>query len=168
MAKILSIEPTPNPLAFKLKLDQKVTVGGGKHYNKKDEAWDNGIAQRLFDVHGVDTLFFMDDFITVNKTPGGIWDFIFFQTNEILMAAKEIRPIVTGEAGAKAKTVRACRTNLMPERTRLGAALLRRASVPLRGGPTSSRARSPRAAPGRLRGAGRATRCVPTCLCDAS
>ncbi len=89
----MMVEPTPNPLAFKLKLNQKVTTGGSRHYNKKEEAWDNPVAQKLFDVHGVESVFFMEDFITINKTPGGIWDFIFFQANEILMAAKDIIPV---------------------------------------------------------------------------
>lgn len=94
------LEPTPNPLAFKLRLDQKVTIGGGKQYNKKEECWDSPVAARLFDVHGVESVFLMDDFITINKTPGGIWDFVFFQANEILMSVKDIAPIRVGEENA--------------------------------------------------------------------
>lgn len=99
MAKVLFVETTPNPLAMKLKLDQQVTTGGSRFYSKKDEAWDNPLAQRMFDIHGVDSLFFMEDFITVAKTPGGIWDFIFFQTNEVLMSFKEIQPLRVGKDG---------------------------------------------------------------------
>lgn len=98
MAHILFAEPTPNPLAYKLRLDQAVTIGGAKQYAKKEEAWDNPVAQKLFDVHGVDSVFFMDDFITINKTAGGIWDFIFFQTHEILEVAGKITPIRVGDA----------------------------------------------------------------------
>lgn len=90
MAKILQVEPTPNPLAFKVRVDQKVATGNGRHYNKKEEAWDNPVATKIFDVHGVQSLFFMDDFIAITKTEGGIWDFIFFRTNEILMESKDI------------------------------------------------------------------------------
>lgn len=93
MAHILFAEPTPNPLAYKLRLDQAVTIWGAKQYAKKEEAWDNPIAQKLFDVHGVESVFFMDDFITINKTVGGIWDFIFFQTHEILAGFEKITPI---------------------------------------------------------------------------
>ncbi|HEX5035997.1 MAG TPA: NifU family protein [bacterium] len=99
MARILMIEPTPNPMAFKLRLDQKVAVGGSKQYNKKEECWDMPVAGKLFDVHGVESVFLMDDFITVTKTVGGIWDYIFFQANEILMAAKDIVAIRVGEGG---------------------------------------------------------------------
>lgn len=99
MARIIMIEPTPNPLAFKLRLDQKVTVGGSKQYNKKEECWDSPVSGKLFDVHGVESVFLMDDFITVTKTVGGIWDYIFFQANEILMAAKDIVAIRVGEGG---------------------------------------------------------------------
>jgi Fe-S cluster biogenesis protein NfuA len=97
MARIVMIEPTPNPLAFKLRLDQTVTVGGSRQYNKKEECWDSPVAARFFDVHGVESVFLMDDFITVTKTVGGIWDYIFFQANEILMAAKDIVAIRVSE-----------------------------------------------------------------------
>lgn len=98
------VEPTPNPLAFKLRLDQKVTVGGGKQYNKKEECWDSPVAGRFFDVHGVESVFCMDDFITINKTQGGIWDFIFFQANDIVMSFKDIQPLRLGDE-AQAKVV---------------------------------------------------------------
>lgn len=93
MAHILFAEPTPNPLAYKLRLDQTVTIGGGRQYARKEEAFDNPIAQKLFDVHGVESVFFLDDFITINKTAGGVWDFIFFQAHEILAGFEKITPI---------------------------------------------------------------------------
>jgi Fe-S cluster biogenesis protein NfuA len=98
MARIAMIEPTPNPMAFKLRLDQKVTIGGSKQYNKKEECYDSGLAARFFDVHGVESVFLMDDFITLTKTVGGIWDYIFFQSNEILMSFKDIVPLRVGNA----------------------------------------------------------------------
>lgn len=104
MARILMAEPTPNPLAYKLRLDQPVTIGGARQYAKKEDAFDSPIAQKFFDVHGVESVFLMDDFITVNKTHGGIWDFIFFQASEILEAAGKISPIRVGEV-AKGETV---------------------------------------------------------------
>jgi len=105
MARIHFAEPTPNPLAYKLRLDQKVTTGGGKQFNKKEECWDHAIASKFFDIHGVESVFFMDDFITVNKTPGGIWDFIFYMANEILTGAGEISPLEVGENQGPAKVV---------------------------------------------------------------
>lgn len=104
MARIVMIEPTPNPLAFKLRLDQKVTVGGSRQYNKKEECWDLPFAGNLFDVHGVESVFALDDFLTITKTPGGIWDYIFFQATEILMAAKDIVPVRVGD-GAEFKNL---------------------------------------------------------------
>ena len=94
MAKIQYVEPTPNPLAYKITLDQRLTTAGSRHYNKKDEAFANPIVSKLFDIHGVDSVFIMDNFITINKTQGGIWDYIFFQLSEILMQEKQIVPVV--------------------------------------------------------------------------
>ena len=92
MAKILQVEPTPNPLSYKATVDQKVATGNGKHYAKKEDAFDNVLATKIFDIHGVQSLFFMDNFITVTKTPAGFWDFIFFRLQEILMEARDIVP----------------------------------------------------------------------------
>lgn len=93
MAKILYVEPTPNPNAAKIVLDQNVTMGVTKNFTKVDEAFDNPLARQFFDIHGVESVFFLDNFITLNKTPAGIWDFIFFKAQEILMAARNIVPI---------------------------------------------------------------------------
>jgi len=105
MPRILFAEPTPNPLAYKLRLDVKVTTGGGKQYNKKSECFENLVADKLFDVHGVESVFFMDDFITVNKTHGGIWDYIFYMTNEVLTAIPEIKPLEITNSQGPAKMV---------------------------------------------------------------
>ncbi len=101
MAKIVHVEPTPNPLAFKVVLDQKVTTSGSRHYSKKEEAFANPFIARFFDIHGVQSVFIMDNFITLNKTPGGIWDYIFFQVNEVLMSTPVITPVAgEGEKSA--------------------------------------------------------------------
>ncbi len=104
MARILYVEPTPNPMAFKIRLDQRVTEGAGRHYTKKEEAWESPVAQALFDIHGVESVFLLDDFITINKTAGGIWDFIFFKADEIMTAAGVIPP-VKGEGGRETQGV---------------------------------------------------------------
>ena len=93
MAHIEFVEPTPNPLAYKLILDQKVTLGVTRQYSKKEDAFENPLAVRFFDVHGVESVFFLDNVITVNKTQAGIWDFIFFMAQDIVMSAGEIVPI---------------------------------------------------------------------------
>lgn len=93
MAKVIQVEPTPNPLAFKVILDQTVATGNGRHFAKKEDAFDSPVAQRLLSIHGVQSVFFMNNFIAINKTPGGIWDYIFFQLNEILMSVKDLTPV---------------------------------------------------------------------------
>lgn len=93
MARILEILATPNPLAYKLRVDETVTAGGGKHYSKKEEAFDCLWAGKFFDIHGVQTVFLHDDTITITKTAGGIWDFILFKTQEILTQEEEIKPL---------------------------------------------------------------------------
>ncbi|QQR79495.1 MAG: NifU family protein [Deltaproteobacteria bacterium] len=93
MAKILQVEPTPNPMSYKATVDQTLATGNGRHYAKKEDAWDNPVATKIFDIHGVQSVFFMENFVTVTKTPAGIRDFIFFRLQEILMEARDIVPV---------------------------------------------------------------------------
>lgn len=114
MAKITGVEPTPNPLAYKIFFDQNLTTQGSRHYNKKDEATANPFVSKIFDIHGVQSVFIMDDFLTINKTPGGIWDYIFFQLNEILASIPKI-VAVAGEGSAAATVIASDFDKLPPE-----------------------------------------------------
>lgn len=97
MAKVLRAEPTPNPNAVKLIFDQKLTIGGSRNYTKKDDAFDSPLAQQIFDIHGVEAVFLNEDAVTISKTPGGIWDFIFSKVNEVVVAMKVIEVIKSSQ-----------------------------------------------------------------------
>ncbi len=118
MAKIDHVETTPNPLAMKIVLDQKVTNGGSRHYSSKTEAFDSPLVARLFDIHGVSSVFIMDNFLTLNKTQGGIWDYIFFQLNEVLMSMKDIAP-VNGIGASGNATVVPAEFDMLPKKDKI-------------------------------------------------
>ncbi|HLS88575.1 MAG TPA: NifU N-terminal domain-containing protein [Sphingobacteriaceae bacterium] len=66
-------QPTPNPNSVKFTLDRPVVVGDSKSYFSPEEA-DTPLAKMLFEVEGVAGLFFLNNFITVTKSPDADWN----------------------------------------------------------------------------------------------
>ena len=68
-------QPTPNPNAGKFTLNRKVLEGtASRSFYNADDAAGNPLASALFDVEGVASVFMVDDFITVTKTPSAEWE----------------------------------------------------------------------------------------------
>lgn len=68
-------QQTPNPNAGKFVVDRPVTpVGTSRSYYDPDEAREDPVARALMSLTGVRSLFMVDDFITVTKTPAAPWD----------------------------------------------------------------------------------------------
>lgn len=72
MVSVLSIQPTPNPNAFKFVVDALLWPGT-KSVTRSADAKGFSIAERLFAIDGVDTLFFCDRFVTVSMKPSADW-----------------------------------------------------------------------------------------------
>jgi hypothetical protein len=68
-------QPTPNPNAGKFILNRTVVEGSASRsfYNAED-AVGHSLASALFELEGVISLFMVDDFVTVTKTPDVPWD----------------------------------------------------------------------------------------------
>ena len=72
--KVSSIQPTPNPNAFKFLVDQPMAKAGQtKAYAKPEQARNDVLAQGLFAIPGIETLFFCDNFVTVSMTAEADW-----------------------------------------------------------------------------------------------
>ncbi|QQK74638.1 NifU N-terminal domain-containing protein [Salicibibacter cibarius] len=65
-------EPTPNPNAMKFTADQ--TIFESSTSLKKGEETDHPTAKKLLVIEGVDNIFGINDFVTVNKTEDANWD----------------------------------------------------------------------------------------------
>ena len=67
-------QPTPNPNAGKFTVNRKVVDGKASRsfYNAEDAA-DHPVASALFELEGVASVFMVDDFITVTKSPEADW-----------------------------------------------------------------------------------------------
>ena len=66
--------PTPNPNAMKYSLDVKLP--GTLNLANTDAAAGNPFATAVFAVEGVQSLFGVNDFVTVTRKPGADWDVI--------------------------------------------------------------------------------------------
>jgi Fe-S cluster biogenesis protein NfuA len=74
MPKISDIEETPNPNAVKFILREPVSNGVAKQYGSAAHAENDPLAQSLFDVGHVVSVFYMDRMITIEKDDEGDWD----------------------------------------------------------------------------------------------
>lgn len=74
MPKIADIEETPNPNAVKFILKEPVTAGAPRSFHSKVQAHGDTLATSLFDVGDVQSVFYMDKMITVEKTEMTDWD----------------------------------------------------------------------------------------------
>ncbi len=66
--------PTPNPNAMKYDLDVKLT--GSLNLANAEAAAGNPFAEAVFGIEGVQSLFGVNDFVTVTRKPGADWDVI--------------------------------------------------------------------------------------------
>ena len=83
--KVSSIQPTPNPNAFKFLVDRPLAKPGQTlAYAKPEQARSDVLAQGLFAVPGVETLFFCDNFVTVSMTAQADWRAVAEQVTRLL------------------------------------------------------------------------------------
>lgn len=81
---VLSIQPTPNPLAYKFVVDQVLQADGSRYYNNPSESSEDPLAMALFAVPGVTTVYFAQDFATVTSAEGANLETLHQQVSEIL------------------------------------------------------------------------------------
>jgi len=73
--EVVEIQPTPNPNAAKFVLDRPVAEQPVSFFSA-DAAVNHPLASlaiRLFAIPGVSSIFFLKDFVTVNKQPNAKW-----------------------------------------------------------------------------------------------
>jgi Fe-S cluster biogenesis protein NfuA len=73
MPKIAEIEPTPNPNAMKFILRDPLTWGITRSYDNVEQAKDDPLASRLFDIEHVTNVFYVDHWITVTQDGAADW-----------------------------------------------------------------------------------------------
>ncbi|MGI8812573.1 MAG: NifU family protein [Pyrinomonadaceae bacterium] len=74
MPKIADIQETPNPNAVKFILKEPVSHGTSHSFKNADDAKSDALANSIFDIPEVVSVFYMDKMITVEKTDEVEWD----------------------------------------------------------------------------------------------
>ena len=69
----IQTEPTPNPEVLKFLPGQTVLAEGSRDFRSPQEAEVSPLASDLFDIEGVDRVFFGPDFVTVGKHADADW-----------------------------------------------------------------------------------------------
>lgn len=70
---VQSIQPTPNPNAFKFVVDGALAGSDSRHFADATAAASDPLAVQMFEVDGVETLFFCENFATVTMTAEADW-----------------------------------------------------------------------------------------------
>lgn len=74
MPKIADIQETPNPNAVKFILREPVSYGTSHSFQSATEAANDTLAKSLFSIGNVESVFYMDKMITVEKDDLTEWD----------------------------------------------------------------------------------------------
>ncbi len=73
MAVEVTVSTTPNEHAMKYTLNCNAIESGYKTYKNPGEAESSAVAKALFAIEGVEQVFLMADFVTVNKKADAKW-----------------------------------------------------------------------------------------------
>ena len=83
--KVTSIQPTPNPNAFKFLTDLPLARAGQTlSYARPEDARQDALAQAMFAIPGIETLFFCENFATVSMTAQADWRMVAEQVTRLL------------------------------------------------------------------------------------
>lgn len=70
----IQFQPTPNPNAGKFTAERAVVEGNAsRSYFSAEQAASDPLAAALFEIDGVNSLFMVEDFVTVTKRPDAQW-----------------------------------------------------------------------------------------------
>jgi len=98
MPKISDIEYTPNPNAVKFILKEPVTSGFSRSFPDAEAARSDALADSLFKVGNVTSVFYMDRFITVNKEDDVSWEDLLKKLAEPIRSSPAVSDFSKQEA----------------------------------------------------------------------
>ncbi len=73
MLMVEDVDLTPNPHALKFILNEKLLNRETRQYPDKQSAQDDPFAKGIFEIEGVVSVFYMDKFVTIEKSPENNW-----------------------------------------------------------------------------------------------
>lgn len=94
MLMVEDVDLTPNPHALKFILNQKLLSTETRQYPDKQSAGDDPFAKGIFDIDGVVSVFYMDKFVTIEKSTDANWGQI---QRPFINFLKEFNPVLIPE-----------------------------------------------------------------------
>jgi Fe-S cluster biogenesis protein NfuA len=73
MLMVEDVDLTPNPHALKFILNKKLLNSETRQYADKESAQSDPFAKGIFDIDGVVSVFYMDKFVTIEKSTDANW-----------------------------------------------------------------------------------------------
>ncbi|MEO8399807.1 MAG: NifU family protein [Ignavibacteriaceae bacterium] len=99
------VDLTPNPHALKFILNEKLLNAETRQFANKDDAQNDPLAKSVFEIDGVVSVFYMDKFITIEKSKEANWgqiqrpliNFLKNFDKNLIPAEKEVKPLNENE-----------------------------------------------------------------------
>lgn len=73
MLMVEDVDLTPNPQALKFILNEKLLKVETRQFSNNEEARQDPLAKGIFEIDGVASVFYMDKFVTIEKTKQASW-----------------------------------------------------------------------------------------------
>ena len=70
----VEVQPTPNVNALKFVVNRRITEGRSQTFRTPQEAASSPLASSLLAISGVVQVFFLNDFVTLTRSPGAAWE----------------------------------------------------------------------------------------------
>lgn len=102
----VSLEFTPNPNTLKYSINRVLIDHGAVNFRNAQEAVGKSpLAEKIFQISGIEAIMFGRDFVTITKTENGDWDVVHQGCMTILEShLSQGEPILTGEKSHQGKT----------------------------------------------------------------
>jgi NFU1 iron-sulfur cluster scaffold homolog, mitochondrial len=106
MLNIEDVELTPNPQALKFILNDKLLQVETRQFPDKESAKEDPFASGIFTIDGVVSVFYMDKFVTIEKSQDTSWGqiqkplikFVKSFDKNLIPAEKEVKPLNGNES----------------------------------------------------------------------
>nr|BCX01256.1 MAG: hypothetical protein KatS3mg041_1302 [Bacteroidota bacterium] len=92
MAVEVMFSPTPNPNSVKITADRPFIESGSLSFTSPDKAVGHPLAEPIFALGGIYSVFIMPQFLTVTKMPQEDWDRLLPAIREIVVRYFEHAP----------------------------------------------------------------------------
>ena len=114
MLRIQDVDLTPNPQALKFILNERLLHKEVRDFKTKESAENDPLAKGIFAIEGIESVFYMDKFITVEKNQNVEWgkiqktfvDFIQSFDKSLIPEEKEIVKETTVEESELLKKIK--------------------------------------------------------------